>query len=197
MNIIKVSFYQKIFFLTSLCITTYAPAMMVPHYSQPFTSVREYYNNKALKERDLRNAAKNNDAFYLAQLINKGVDVNAKNVNTGNTALHSAAENGHVAIAEILLASGAHVNIQNHSGNTPLHKAIYEENIDCVHLLLVCGADQTIKNNIDFGYCPSSYLGIGGSPAEGNVIKEDNVFFNKVHPILLHDRLEKVLQNKK
>jgi ankyrin repeat protein len=198
MNIIKLSFYQKIFFLTSLCITMHASAMITQQSckSSPAFSIAEYFKNEDLKEHNLRQAAQNNDMPSLTQLINKEVDVNAQDTNTGNTALHFAAANGHALIAGILIGSGAQVNIQNCAGNTPLHSATYtQENVECVRVLLTCGADQTIKNNIDFGYCPANYLDQDASPAEGKVTKRDT-FFYKTHPMLLRDALEKLLKNR-
>ena len=44
----------------------------------------------------------------------------------GFTALHWAAQCGHLDICELLLHSGANVNAQNQTGDTPLHLAAYE-----------------------------------------------------------------------
>lgn len=43
--------------------------------------------------------------------------------NSGYTALHYAARNGHVDICSILIENGASINAQTHGNATPLHKA--------------------------------------------------------------------------
>ena len=61
--------------------------------------------------------------------------------NSGNTALHLAAEKGLVAMAELLVAHGAALDARNApSGWTPLHFAAYEGHTELVRLLVEAGA---------------------------------------------------------
>ncbi|HJT57357.1 MAG TPA: sigma-70 family RNA polymerase sigma factor [Ktedonobacteraceae bacterium] len=59
----------------------------------------------------------------------------------GDTALHEAAERGHVSIAELLIDYGANVNARTRSSLTPLYNAILGHHTDVVKLLLARGAD--------------------------------------------------------
>lgn len=63
------------------------------------------------------------------------------------TALHSAAMNGHADVCDILLRSGAEVNIQTvPQGYTPLHSAAFAGHMDAIRVLLKHGADKRIQN---------------------------------------------------
>lgn len=59
---------------------------------------------------------------------------------TGSTALHHAAAQGHVEIARLLLDSGAQVDVRNREGLTPLDMAKRMEKEDCVRFLESRGA---------------------------------------------------------
>ncbi|XP_026189989.1 acyl-CoA-binding domain-containing protein 2 [Cyclospora cayetanensis] len=65
----------------------------------------------------------------------------------GMTALHFAADRGHLDIAKMLLAHGADVNYQDDLGETPLHVAIAAEQMDMVALLRKAGANMALKNS--------------------------------------------------
>lgn len=56
------------------------------------------------------------DAIKL--FVEKGADVNAVN-NTGNSALHYAAQNGNERIVEYLMGKGANTDVKNKQGRTP------------------------------------------------------------------------------
>jgi len=55
-------------------------------------------------------------------LLEKGADINAHG-RFGNTALHWAATDSHIKIAEYLLENGANKNAKNDNGKTPLQYA--------------------------------------------------------------------------
>lgn len=59
----------------------------------------------------------------------------------GCTALHFAAEAGHLEIATLLLETGADVNATNRFAHTPLHNAAREGRLELVNLLLAKGAE--------------------------------------------------------
>ena len=60
--------------------------------------------------------------------------MNARNED-GSTPLHVAAEAGHKAVAELLIAKGADVNATDKSGATPLQIATQKGHKDIVELL--------------------------------------------------------------
>jgi ankyrin repeat protein len=110
---------QKIFFILLLSIT--------PHISAMF-----YYDFH------LRSAAARNDTKTVIACINQGINVNAQDEDTGNTALHEAAFKGNVETTKILLEHGAQVDIINRDKRRPLHMAInsHQKNRTCATMLL-------------------------------------------------------------
>ena len=73
---------------------------------------------------DLRliQAVKNNDLESVGRLLKERVDVNARQ-GDGSTALAWAAYEDNLAIADLLIRSGANVSAANEDGATPLHLA--------------------------------------------------------------------------
>ena len=63
------------------------------------------------------------------------VDVNHKN-NSGNTALHWAALNGHADCVAVLIKSGADVMVANQFQKTAFDEAIARDKKDCCELLV-------------------------------------------------------------
>ena len=66
------------------------------------------------------------------------------NAGTAGGPLHTAAFNGRVDVAQVLLAHGALVNSIDRNGETPLHRAVFRQRRDVVALLLREGADVNI-----------------------------------------------------
>jgi ankyrin repeat protein len=64
--------------------------------------------------------------------------------NGGLTPLHVAAEFGRVDIAQMLIAAGADVNMQDDIGETPLHRAAYYGIVEIVRMLIAAGSDVNI-----------------------------------------------------
>eukprot|EP00397_Hematodinium_sp_SG-2012_P020310 GEMP01020917.1.p1 GENE.GEMP01020917.1~~GEMP01020917.1.p1 ORF type:complete len:203 (+),score=37.36 GEMP01020917.1:58-666(+) len=74
--------------------------------------------------------------------------INQADPKTGNTALHIAAQNGHIAIVEYLISKhGAKANVQNFKGNTPLHMTVEYDMYYLTVYLLSKGADEHLKND--------------------------------------------------
>ena len=97
----------------------------------------------APRAEDLILAAARNDAHTIQNLIDAGVDVNAKGPN-GVTALMKAIESGHLDVVKILLAAeGIDVNAQNDRGTTALMYAGADE----VPLLLAAEGIEGIDVN--------------------------------------------------
>lgn len=81
------------------------------------------------------------------ELIDAGMDVNARDFDREDTALHMAAAKGQKEVIEILVANGANVNAQNNRGQTPLHSLV-KKRFDLLALWLVRqGADINLEDD--------------------------------------------------
>jgi ankyrin repeat protein len=60
-------------------------------------------------------------------------------------ALHLAAEQGDLALVELLLAAGATVDARDANAETPLYRAVVADHPDVVERLLAAGADPTLR----------------------------------------------------
>ena len=67
-------------------------------------------------------------------LLNAAADVNIQN-SYGDTALHYAADKGHLAVCKILLASGAQASVTNSYGRTPFDDALNNGHHEVCELL--------------------------------------------------------------
>lgn len=90
-------------------------------------------------------AAQNGHKDVAELLINKDVDVHAKNKFV-LTPLHYAATKGHEDLAELLIENGADVNVKSGFQDTPLHKAASQGHKDVVELLIDMGAEVNANN---------------------------------------------------
>ncbi|CAH1795219.1 unnamed protein product [Owenia fusiformis] len=84
---------------------------------------------------------------FLVQKAKPKIDVN-KISDTGNSALHAAANNGNVVLVTTLLkAPGIHVDVVNPQTEnaTPLHLAVMHGHINVVEVLLCAKADRLAK----------------------------------------------------
>lgn len=100
------------------------------------------YQNAALID-----ASATNDLKQVQELLDKGVDVNTKEIGAG-TALIAACIGGHVDVVRLLLARGADVTIREDKyGTTPLMQAsCCVGNQEIVKMLLAKGADVNAKD---------------------------------------------------
>ena len=97
-------------------------------------------------ERGIWQAAIDNDAARVKQLVEKGTSPDIKD-NAGYTALHYASRAGNTRIVEYLLDCGADPNVQTRSGKeTPLHRAAYQGHDAIVSLLVNRGANTFLQN---------------------------------------------------
>lgn len=102
----------------------------------------------------LIHAALNNAADFLAWLIEMGANLNHQD-RIGYSALHFAAQECHLEIAELLLRNSANPNVPDRHGNGPLWTASHEaslanrtdQHLQMVALLLRSGADAQHRNN--------------------------------------------------
>eukprot|EP01063_Lacrimia_lanifica_P004086 TRINITY_DN12282_c0_g1_i1.p1 TRINITY_DN12282_c0_g1~~TRINITY_DN12282_c0_g1_i1.p1 ORF type:complete len:182 (+),score=66.37 TRINITY_DN12282_c0_g1_i1:55-600(+) len=89
----------------------------------------------------LLEAAQEGDVPRVRSLLDQGYSAGVRCPDTGMTALHFAAFKGHPAVAEALLAEGAHVETRDAHRLVPLHHAAVEGHVDVVKVLLEHGAD--------------------------------------------------------
>jgi uncharacterized protein len=98
---------------------------------------------------DLRliQVVKNKDIASVRGLLKERVDVNAPQ-GDGTTALHWAAHRDDLAIADLLIRSGARATVANDLGATPLHLACTNRSAGMVERLLAAGgnANATLLN---------------------------------------------------
>lgn len=94
----------------------------------------------------LHEAVYDRDFESVKSLLKKGADINRVGLYRDGSALHLAARSGQQEIAQLLIDSGATVDIRDLSDYTPLHNAAWNGNLDIVKLLLNAGADITARN---------------------------------------------------
>lgn len=78
----------------------------------------------------------------------------------GNTALHWAADAGHVSIARSLVDAGIDIDMQNRQGLTPLLMAVRGGNLNMVRALIAAGADPRM---VDYTGSRRLWLGHGAA----------------------------------
>eukprot|EP00919_Chromeraceae_sp_WS-2016_P004917 GHVR01011628.1.p2 GENE.GHVR01011628.1~~GHVR01011628.1.p2 ORF type:complete len:107 (+),score=13.94 GHVR01011628.1:524-844(+) len=84
-------------------------------------------------------------------LIEKGADVNLRNVN-GNTALLLTVRYNISETFKYLIEKGADVNVRNAEGNTALMIASESNLLDTVKFLIEKGADVNLRNVVSAAF---------------------------------------------
>jgi ankyrin repeat protein len=100
----------------------------------------------------MEQAAAKGDLRKLKTLMREGADPNERDPFSGYTALHWAADGGHVDCVKFLLNKGCRIDDQTEEGDTPLHVAYMFTHRKLIKYLLKSGADPTLKN--DSGQTP-------------------------------------------
>ena len=95
----------------------------------------------------LAGAASQGNTQLVNFLYEQGVSVDAKNNQTGQTALHLPAKLNHVQVVEFLVSVGADINALDEDGNTPLHYAAISNHAEIAQLLIESDADIQLENN--------------------------------------------------
>lgn len=98
-------------------------------------------------------AARRGDGDLLREIIAAGASLETPDPN-GDSALHRAADGGHVEVAQILLRAGIAPDLRGRNGTTSLMRAIASgaENSDrVVEALLVAGADPHLRDRLAAG----------------------------------------------
>ena len=88
------------------------------------------------------------------------VDVHTKGGEYGWTPLHYAAVRNSLAVAQLLISSGAEVNAKDNDDDTPLHYAAVRNSLEVAELLISSGAEVNAKN--DWGRTPLHRAAING-----------------------------------
>lgn len=121
---------------------------------------------QAERFKQARKAVYEDRAEDLNQLLETGVDVNARN-EQGATMLMSAAERKNLQTVKILLLHGADVNLsmpldkEGNGGNTALHLAVRQDAVDVVDALLSAGANAgAVANQV---WTPVHYAAYRGA----------------------------------
>lgn len=94
----------------------------------------------------LTDAANNGEISEVCALLDKGIDVNTKNIN-GATPLMGASFHGHSGVVRLLLDRGASVNEKAQGGSTALMAACQEGHDEIVDMLLDNGAEVNAKTS--------------------------------------------------
>ena len=95
-------------------------------------------------------SVKNNEVFLLKQFIAKGLvdDINSKICSFGFTALHLAAQQGHVEAINTLIEQGSNLEAKDHwCGYTALHRAVESGHLDAINTLIEKGSSLEAKDN--------------------------------------------------
>lgn len=101
----------------------------------------------------LYQAVENGQTKIVAQLLQKGVDIDERNA-FNKTALHAAVESNSLKMVQLLVIAGANLELKSYVWYqwTPLHSAVYENNLEIVQYLVSAGAN--INANTYLGYTP-------------------------------------------
>jgi hypothetical protein len=95
---------------------------------------------------DLHDAAQNGDIVKVRQLIEQGVDVNARDKDQNTPLDYAAWRGGNTDVVKLLIEKGANVNEVGEAG--PLHLAARTGRTDVAKLLIEKGADVNARDNI-------------------------------------------------
>ena len=95
----------------------------------------------------IHDAARNGDLVGVQAELDKGVDVNVKDVDGMTSLFHAVhvAIDGHKEIVKLLIASGADVNAKDIHGMTPLFHAVRKGQKEMAELLLDEGAHVNLR----------------------------------------------------
>ena len=97
---------------------------------------------------DLIDRSADGDHAEVKRLLERGdADTEAKTSESGFTALHWAAWNGHTEVIRLLVEHRANLEARNIDGYTPLMRAAINGRLDAITLLLTLGASTTATND--------------------------------------------------
>lgn len=115
-------------------------------------------------------ATQDGDVNTLRQLIDGGVDVNARDETTRTPLMYAAIKN-QKEVVQLLLEKGADVNARNNKGETALTLAAREGHPEIAQALLRKGADINVQDSA--GMAPVVYATQFNHPATLKVLLEE------------------------
>jgi ankyrin repeat protein len=96
--------------------------------------------------RELVLAASEGDVGRVRAVLSQGAAVDYKLPDNGTTALIAAARNGHLAVVEILLTSGADINEIDHDVGTALYWAAFNGQVNTMKFLIAKGGKMNCSS---------------------------------------------------
>ncbi len=133
------------FWLTALIADATASAEVPRRFTLVMQARAAQGAGQANLDEALRRAAAGGTFFELADLIQKGANVNSADADTGETPLMWAVESGNPAKVSHLLTRHANVNAKDSLGETALMKAVINGRADLVQTLIAGGASINIR----------------------------------------------------
>lgn len=115
----------------------------------------------------IHDAASEGNLIGLKSLLKDNPDLVFSRDKDGDTPLHLAAGNAHLAAVEVLLADKADINATNNLGQTPLHLAAANGDTNVTQILLNHGANVNATNKR--GQTPLFYATQFGGPSHDAV----------------------------
>ena len=117
--------------------------MLQNSYEIPYQRLPQNLNIRNYKGQDcLTLAAVHNHKHIIDLLLEKGADINSKDLKTGKTPLHIATEAGDMLLTEFLCSKyGVDLNARTYAGYTPVELAYYRGHYTLAETVLSRGAE--------------------------------------------------------
>ncbi|CAF1083618.1 unnamed protein product [Rotaria sp. Silwood1] len=143
---------SKMPILTDLLLSAGSDPLYEVRYQADTISRIDVTQTPSFHETPLLCSIRFQNEVLLRKLIERGVDINAPNPETGISPLMLAAELGYINMCNILIDAGANINACDHANNTALHLAIqgFGDKMPVIQALIEHGADPNIANDDGF-----------------------------------------------
>jgi ankyrin repeat protein len=96
---------------------------------------------------EIDDAARTGDLAKVKALLKENPALVSSTFFDGWMPLHEAADNGYFAMAKVLVANGADLDVRAKGGRSPLYLATMYDHRDIVRLLLAHGASANVKDD--------------------------------------------------
>ena len=139
---------SKIFLLLALTFLITVSVNAQCDYTNTGRRLTKKQRAKAKADAPLIKAIESGDLPTFKELLEKGADVNARDCESGSTALIESVSYNQWEMFKILLEKKADLNAHNNSGLTALMYAVGSLKVDMVKELLDAGADVNIRDDV-------------------------------------------------